>query len=55
MFQVLLLKIENLEQEIEVLRNPRLMYRPPYREEYEIITDYLDEVDMRLDLLEAQE
>jgi len=55
MFQALLLKIEDLEQEIEVLRNPRLMYRPPYREEYELITDYLDEVDMRLDLLEARE
>jgi hypothetical protein len=45
----LLSKIEEIEQKIQ---NIQLMYRPPEREGYVKITEYLDEVDSRLRELE---
>ena len=41
-------KINLLEAEIETLKQPQLMYRRPNSTEYEKITDFLDDVELRL-------
>jgi hypothetical protein len=44
--------IERIERLEASLYNLRLMYRPPEREEHVSITEYLDEVDKRIEILE---
>ena len=44
--------ITDLQTQIQALHKPQLMYRPPESEEHELITDYLDKVEMRLRKLE---
>ena len=44
--------LANLQSQISDLQNPQLMYRPPDGEKHVLITDYLDNVEMRLRALE---
>ena len=41
-------RIDLLEAEIETLKHPQLMYRRPNSTEYEKVTDFLDDVELRL-------
>ena len=41
-------RIDLLEAEIETLKQPQLMYRRPNSTEYEKVTDFLDDVELRL-------
>ena len=41
-------RIDLLEAEIETLKQPQLMYRRPNSTEYEKITDFLEDVELRL-------
>lgn len=45
-------KIALLEAEIEGLKKPKLMYKRPGDEEHEKLTEYLDDVEFRLQVLE---
>ena len=46
-------RIESIERKLESLPIPfKLMYRPPTREDYVNVVDFLDETDRRLELLE---
>ena len=45
-------EIRELKAEVERLKSPSLMYRRPGATAHEKITDYLDDVDKRLKLLE---
>ena len=45
-------EIRELKAEVERLKSPSLMYRRPGAVAHEKITDYLDDVDKRLKLLE---
>jgi len=45
-------EIQDLKKEVERLKAPKLMYRRPGADEHEKITDYLDDVDKRLRVLE---
>ena len=44
--------LEDLQYQILALQKPQLMYKPPDSEEYVIVTDYLDSIEMRLRALE---
>ena len=44
--------ITDLQLQITALQTPQLMYKPPHSDDYVKITDYLDQVDERLRLLE---
>ena len=44
--------ITDLQLQIRALENPQLMYRPPEKTEHVLITEYLDNVEMRLRALE---
>ena len=46
--------LANLQSQISDLQNPQLMYRPPDGEKHVLITDYLDNVEMRLRKLEEK-
>lgn len=41
-------RIDLLEAEIETLKQPQLMYRRPNSTKYEKVTDFLDDVELRL-------
>ena len=41
-------RINLLEAEIETLEQPQLMYRRPNSTEYEKVTDFLDDIEIRL-------
>ena len=41
-------RINLLEAEVENLKQPQLMYRRPNSTEYEKVTDFLDDVELRL-------
>jgi len=41
-------RINLLEAEVETLKQPQLMYRRPNSTEYEKVTDFLDDVELRL-------
>ena len=45
-------RINLLEAEIENLKQPQLMYRRPNSTEYEKVTDFLDDVEVRLKKVE---
>tara|TARA_B100001939_G_scaffold347282_1_gene368417 strand:- start:2730 stop:2963 length:234 start_codon:yes stop_codon:yes gene_type:complete len=45
-------EIRELKVEVERLKSPQLMYRRPGAEAHEKVTDYLDDVDARLKILE---
>ena len=45
-------EIQSLKNEVERLKSPNLMYRRPGADAHEKITDYLDDVDKRLRVLE---
>ncbi len=45
-------EIQDLKKEVERLKTPKLMYRRPGASAHEKITDYLDDVDKRLRVLE---
>ena len=45
-------EIRELKAEVERLKSPQLMYRRPGAAAHEKITDYLDDVDKRLRVLE---
>ena len=55
MLQEILIRVNDLEEEIKVLRKPLLMYRRPGSDEYERVTDYLDDVERRLEFLYSKE
>ncbi len=48
----LLERIEELEKAVRMLQSPKLMYRRPGSENYEKVTDYLDDVEKRLQKIE---
>ena len=41
-------RINLLEAEIETLKQPQLMYRRPNSTKYEKVTDFLDDIELRL-------
>ena len=41
-------RINLLEAEVENLKQPQLMYRRPNSTKYEKVTDFLDDVELRL-------
>ena len=41
-------RIKLLEAEIESLSQPELLYRRPNSTEYEKVTDFLDDIELRL-------
>ena len=41
-------KINLLEAEVENLKQPQLMYRRPNSTKYEKVTDFLDDIELRL-------
>ena len=45
-------EIRELKVEVERLKSPQLMYRRPGASAHEKVTDYLDDVDARLKILE---
>ena len=45
-------EIRELKTEVERLKSPQLMYRRPGADAHEKVTDYLDDVDKRLRVLE---
>lgn len=45
-------KISVLEAEIERLKSPQLMYKRPGAEKHEKITEFFDDVELRLQKLE---
>jgi len=45
-------EIQALKNEVERLKSPSFMYRRPGASKHEKITDYLDDVDKRLRVLE---
>ena len=45
-------EIRELKVEVERLKSPQLMYRRPGAKAHEKVTDYLDDVDARLKILE---
>lgn len=45
-------EIRELKAEVERLKSPQLMYRRPGADAHEKVTDYLDDVDARLKILE---
>ena len=45
-------EIRDLKAEVERLKSPQLMYRRPGADAHEKVTDYLDDVDARLKILE---
>ena len=47
-------QILELQMQVESLKRPQLMYRPPNSEEYMTIANYLNEVDRRLSVLEER-
>jgi len=52
MLQLYWKEIQDLKKEIERLKAPKLMYRRPGASAHEKITDYVDDVDKRLRVLE---
>jgi hypothetical protein len=48
----LLEKVHQLEAEVESLKKPQLMYKRPGSEQYEKITEFFDDVEIRLQRLE---
>lgn len=52
LLQPLLERILELEETVRMLQNPKLMYRRPGSESYEKVTDYLDDVEKRLQKIE---
>jgi hypothetical protein len=49
----LLEKVHQLEAEVESLKKPQLMYKRPGSEQYEKITEFFDDVEIRLKQLES--
>ena len=45
-------EIRELKTEVERLKSPQLMYKRPGADAHEKVTDYLDDVDKRLRVLE---
>ena len=45
-------EIRQLKNEVERLKSPQLMYKRPGADAHEKVTDYLDDVDKRLRVLE---
>ena len=45
-------QIQVLKQEVERLKSPQLMYKRPGSEKHETITEFFDDVEIRLQKLE---
>lgn len=52
MLEIAFQEIQALKAEVASLKTPSLMYRRPGADAHEKITDYLDDVDKRLQALE---
>ena len=52
LLEIIVGKLNELEKEIEGLKSPKLMYKRPGGEDHEKITDFLDNVENRLQALE---
>ena len=50
--EFLISKVKLLEAEIEGLKHPHLMYKRPGASEHEKVTDFLDDIENRLQVLE---
>ena len=48
-------RIKLLEAQVETLMQPQLMYRRPNSTEYEKVTDFLDDVELRLRKVEEHD
>ena len=48
-------RINLLEAQVQTLMQPQLMYRRPNSTEYEKVTDFLDDVELRLRKVEEHD
>ena len=52
LLEIVVGKLSEMEKEIEGLKHPQLMYKRPGGKEHEKITEFLDNVENRLQALE---
>jgi hypothetical protein len=50
--EYLMRRVNELEEEVRLLKSPQLMYRRPGGKEHEKVTDFLDDIENRLKKVE---